>query len=239
LTELGAPDVVIDVNPGIGKAGHGVLHFAGRAARAVVLTSMDVYRAMSVLWGVEDEPQAMPVTEDAELRSGPSPDLGDDLAFDNLEVEASAARAPFPVTVVRCPVIYGPLDSQRRLRDYVRAMTEGRARIAVPRLRLSRGYVEDVAAAVVATASDERAAGRTYNVAEPDALSEAEWAGAIGDTFGWRGEVVEEGPRLQDLYGDTSRIRAELGYAERVGRAEGLRRAVEWEVGVAGDAGHP
>jgi hypothetical protein len=46
-------DVVIDINPGIEKGGHGVLHFAGKADRGVVLTSMDVYRAMSVLWGLE------------------------------------------------------------------------------------------------------------------------------------------------------------------------------------------
>jgi nucleoside-diphosphate-sugar epimerase len=41
------PDVVIDVSPGLGKGGHGVLHFAGIAERGVVLTSMGVYRAMS------------------------------------------------------------------------------------------------------------------------------------------------------------------------------------------------
>jgi NAD(P)-dependent dehydrogenase (short-subunit alcohol dehydrogenase family) len=46
------PDVVIDVSPGLGKGGHG---------------------AMSVLWGVEDAVQGMPVTEDSELRTGPSP----------------------------------------------------------------------------------------------------------------------------------------------------------------------
>ncbi len=33
----------------------------------------------------------------------------------------------------------------------------------------------------------------------------------------------------QDLVADTARIRSELGYREPVSRAEGLRRAVEWE----------
>jgi nucleoside-diphosphate-sugar epimerase len=230
------PDVVIDVSPGLGKGGHGVLHFAGIAKRGVVLTSMDVYRAMAVLWGVEDAVQEMPVTEDSELRTGPSPDLTEDLAFDNLTVEQAVAAADFPVTVLRCPVIYGPLDTQRRLRPYVRQMLDKRPAIVLDarlaRLRMSRGYVENVAQAAVLATSSDRATGRTYNVGEVDALSEAEWVREIAAAFGWDGEVVadpEGPPPAQDIYADTSRIRAELGYVESISRPEGLRRAVEWE----------
>jgi nucleoside-diphosphate-sugar epimerase len=251
------PDVVIDVNPGLGKGGHGVLHFAGIAKRGVVLTSMDVYRAMSVLWGVEGagEPQPMPVTEDSELRSRPSPDLTAELAFDNLDVEhAVAGRPEFPVTVLRCPVIYGPLDPQRRLSAYVRRMADRRPGIVLDarlaRLRLSRGYVENVAQAVVAAVSDDRAGGRTYNVAEPDALTEAEWARAVAAEFGWDGHVVVVEPDAlpsdlqvplppQDLFADTSRIRGELSYAEAITRADGLRRAIEWERAQQGDEPAP
>ena len=240
------PDVVIDVSPGRSKGGHGVLHFAGIARRGVVLTSMDVYRAMSVLWGVEGAgpPQPMPVTEESELRMQPSPDLTPDVDFDNLAVEQAVATAGLPITVLRCPVIYGPLDTQRRLRPYVRRMADARPAIVLDsrlaRLRMSRGYVENVAQAVVAAASDDRAAGRTYNVGDPDALSEAEWVRAIGDAFDWHGEVVVADPSAlpaelhvplpaQDLFGDTSRVRRELGYVESVSRSEGLRRAIEWE----------
>lgn len=242
-----ALDVVVDVNPGLAKAGHGVLHFAGIARRGVVLTSMDVYRAMSVLWGVDaGPPQQMPVTEESELRSQPSPDLGANVDFDNLDVErAVAARSDeLPVTVLRCPVIYGPFDSQRRLRHYVRAMADGRPAILLDsrlaRLRLTRGYVENVAHAVVTVVSDDRSAGRTYNAGEHDALSEAEWVRAVGAAFGWNGDVVVADPSAlpaklrvplprQDLVADTSRMRHELGYAEVVSRSEGLGRAIEWE----------
>ena len=240
------PEVVIDVNPGRGKSGHGALHFAGLALRGVVLTSMDVYRAMSVLWGVDDgSAQPMPVTEDAELRTAPSPDLGPDLDFDNLDVERAVVshRQEFPVTILRCPVIYGPYDTQRRLRHYVRRMADGRPAIILDsrlaRLRLSRGYVENIAQAAATAAADKRAAGRTYNVGEIDALTEAEWVRAVGREFGWTGELVVADIDVlpqrrsavpdQDLVGDTSRIRHELGYAELVPRAEGLRRAIEWE----------
>jgi nucleoside-diphosphate-sugar epimerase len=246
------PEVVVDVSPGIGKCGHGVLHFAGIAPRGVVLTSMDVYRAMAVLWEADGRRQAMPVDETSELRDGPSPDLTADLQFDNLEVEQAVRgrRADFPVTVLRCPVIYGPLDSQRRLRSYVRRMEDGRPAIVLDsrlaRLRLSRGYVENVAAAAVAATHRHRSAGRTYNVGEPDALSEGEWVRAVGDAFGWKGAVVSVEPDKlpdelraplpdQDLFADTSRIRKELGFAEPVDRNEGLRRAVAWERSQAGD----
>jgi nucleoside-diphosphate-sugar epimerase len=242
----GKPDVVIDISPGRGKGGHGVLHFVGIASRGVVLTSMDVYRAMAVLWGVEDDRQAMPVDEESALRRDPSPDLTSEFEYDNLVVERAVweRRADLPVTVLRCPVIYGPLDTQRRLRDYVRRMEEGRPAILLDarlaRLRLSRGYVENVAAAVVAASSSERASGRTYNVAETDALSEIEWVRAIGDAFGWTGTVLAVEPDdlpeelraplpAQDLFADTARIREELGYVEAVSRSEGLRRAIDWE----------
>jgi nucleoside-diphosphate-sugar epimerase len=124
-------------------------------------------------------------------------------------------------------------------------MVDGRPAIVLDsrlaRLRLSRGYVENVAEAAVAAVSDDRAAGRTFNVAEPDALSESEWAREIGVVFGWDGDVVAADaaqlpPELhvslppQDLFGDTSRIRRELGYAESVDRREGLRRAIDWEL---------
>lgn len=34
----------------------------------------------------------------------------------------------------------------------------------------------------------------------------------------------------QDLFADASRIRAELDYVEKVGRSEGPRRAIDWEL---------
>ena len=240
------PEVVIDVSPGIGKGGHGVLHFAGVAERGVVLTSMDVYRAMLVLWGMSSEVQPMPVTEESALRDRPSPDLVPDLAFDNVTVEqAVQGRADFPVTVLRCPFIYGPLDTKRRLRAYVRRMRDRRPAIVLDRqfarLRWSRGYVGNVAAAAVVAMADDRAAGKVYNVGEPDALTEDEWIYAIADAFGWDGRVVVSDPDVlppdlrvplpsQDLFADTSRIRDELGYDEHVTRRDGLTRAIEWEL---------
>jgi nucleoside-diphosphate-sugar epimerase len=105
--------------------------------------------------------------------------------------------------------------------------------------RWTRGYVEDVAAAIVLAVVDDRATGRIYNVGDESALTEREWVGEIGKAIGWTGEVFQASEDLPEhhrqpfdfryeLMTDTKRIREELGYKELVGRKEGLRRTVEW-----------
>jgi nucleoside-diphosphate-sugar epimerase len=101
--------------------------------------------------------------------------------------------------------------------------------------------VENAAAAVVLAATDERASGRVYYVAEINAYSEMEWVRAIGRAVGWSGDVVtltrDRIPRVrvptfntdQDLVVDTLRIRQELGYAEPIDLENALRAAVAWE----------
>jgi len=74
-----------------------------------------------------------------------------------------------------------------------------------------------------------------FNVGETEALTELEWVTAIGNAAGWSGRVVADStvsPSLAaewsvPLVTDTRKIRELLGYAECVGRAEGLRRTIE------------
>jgi nucleoside-diphosphate-sugar epimerase len=108
--------------------------------------------------------------------------------------------------------------------------------------RWSRGYVEDAAHALALAVTDDRAAGRVYNVAWEPALTMAEWVRRVGEVVGWRGEVVAlptarlpahlvpETDPTHDLVVDTGRIRHELGYAEVVPPDEALRRTVAWEL---------
>lgn len=240
------PEVVLDLVPYIDKAGHGVRHFSGIARRAVVVTSLDVYRAFAVAWGTERGPaEPMPLAEDAALRSAPSPDLTDDIDFDNVEVEdAVSGVADLPVTVLRMPILYGPHDPQRRLLRYVRRMADGRdaiildARVAA--LRWSRSYVENAAAAVCLAVRDDRASGRTLNVAATQTPTEAEWVALVAEAFEWNGAIVSIPPEqlpeslrsrlpvAQDLSVATDRLR-ELGYQEPVSLREGLLRSVDWE----------
>jgi nucleoside-diphosphate-sugar epimerase len=107
-------------------------------------------------------------------------------------------------------------------------------------LRWSRGYVENIAAAVALAVADPRSAGRVYNVGAPETPTEAEWVRCIGEASGWAGEVVvlpgESLPAstrsplavTQDVIVSSERIRDELGYVEDVRLGEGLQRTVTW-----------
>jgi nucleoside-diphosphate-sugar epimerase len=189
------PDVVLDMVPYINKDGHGISHFRAIAERAVVISSGDVYRAFGRLWKSEPgPPDLVPLREDAPLRSLGAPDgLGED-EFDNLEAERAAlAEAPLAATILRLPATHGPGDAQHRLARYVRAMEDRRPAIVLgethARWRWSRGYVENVAAAIALAVGDTRATGRIYNVAAATAVSEAEWIRAMAKITAWRGEV--------------------------------------------------
>jgi nucleoside-diphosphate-sugar epimerase len=142
-------------------------------------------------------------------------------------------------------MVYGPRDYQHRLFPYLKRMDDGRPAIVLDenraRMRVTRGYVGDVAVASALAATDARASGRIYNVGEADPSSEADWVRAIGEAAGWTGEILVVphdqlpdtlrwgGDARQDLVVDTTRIRAELGYRESVPRTEALRATVVWE----------
>jgi nucleoside-diphosphate-sugar epimerase len=229
------PHVVVDMRAFRREEGRRVLAFKDVAERAVVASSADVYRAYGRLNRTEPgPPERLPLTEDSALREVVIKE-----EYDKIGVEREARADPdFPVTVLRLPAIHGPGDYQHRLREYVKAMDDGEPQIELDarlaRWRWVRGYVEDVAHAVVLAATDERAAGRTYNVADPVAYSEEEWVRRIADVHGWPGELAfvnkeQELDLRQDYVVDSNRIRDELGYAEMVDPVEALRRTIEWE----------
>ncbi|MDX1532170.1 MAG: NAD-dependent epimerase/dehydratase family protein [Rhodothermales bacterium] len=223
----------------------------GIAARAVVLSSGDVYRAYDRLRSGAGPVEPVPLSESAPLRTSRYPyrahaEPGTRLhEYDKVLVEAAyRAAPPLTLTVLRLPAVYGPGDPQHRLYPLLRRMDDGRPAILLEEgqdvWRWTRGYVENVAAAIALAVADERAAGRTYNLGEAEARTERAWVEAVGEAAGWSGAVVAvPGDGLpaplrqpldwrQDLVLDTGRIRAELGYAEPVGRAEALRRTVAW-----------
>jgi nucleoside-diphosphate-sugar epimerase len=185
----------------------------------------------------------MPLSEDAPLREKPSIH-GE--RYEKRWVEREVMADPdLPGTILRLPAVYGPRDYQHRLFSYLKRMDDGRPAIlmdqGLAQWRFSRGYAENVATAIVRAVVDDRAAGRIYNVAEPEALPEAEWVRQIGQAVGWGGEVIvlpKERTPAHLVWGidldqhwvvDTLRIRVELGYHELVSREEALRRTVEWE----------
>jgi nucleoside-diphosphate-sugar epimerase len=248
-----APDVVLDMIPYTEEEARLLMRvFKGVARRVVVISSADVYRAYGRLLRLEPgEPDPVPLNEDAPLRErlypyGERAEGPDDFKYhyDKILVERVVMSDAFlPGTVLRLPAVYGPNDPQHRLFDYLKRMDDGRPTILLEevqsRWRWTRGYVENAAAAIALAVTNERAANRIYNVGEMDALTEADWVRSIGHAAGWNGEVVtlpnDSLPTQIDddyehhLVTDTRRIRAELGYKERISREEALRETINWE----------
>jgi nucleoside-diphosphate-sugar epimerase len=161
--------------------------------------------------------------EDSPLRSNlfpyraraRSPDAFE-YSYEKILVERVLMSAPdLPATILRLPKVYGPggnagLATMYAFRNH-------------PSWRWTHGYVENVAAAIVLAVTDPRGAGRIYNVGE-----------AVTPTISERlaGLPPSDIPAstdaslnfAHDIAYDTTRIRAELGYAEPVSYEEGLRR---------------
>ena len=99
-----------------------------------------------------------------------------------------------PGTVLRLPMVYGLGDYQHRLFRYLKRMDDKRPVIlldeAEAQWRWTHGYVENVADAIALAVTDERAAGRVYNVCEPFTFTMAEWISKIGQAAGWSGRVM-------------------------------------------------
>ncbi len=255
-----SPEVVVDFILGSAAQAAVTLDvFRGVARRIVALSSGDVYRAMAVLHRLESGPlEPVPLTEDSRLRApGPtySPETlaklrstfswvdGD---YDKVRVEQTLRSDPaLPATILRLPMVYGPGDPLHRFFPVLKRIIDGRPAILYEQsYALSipcRGYVENVAHAIVLAATREEAAGRTYNVADPFRFTEAEWTEKIGDALGWRGRILslprEQVPKhlllpynfAQHLFMDSTRIRAELGYREPIALDVSIGRTIEWE----------
>jgi nucleoside-diphosphate-sugar epimerase len=230
----------------------------GITARVVVLSSMDVYRAWGVFYGMEPGAlEPLPVDEDSAVRTQPPypPEALKKAAqmvswideeYDKVPAERVVlGDRALPATVLRLPMVYGPGDYAHRFHGVLKRIDDGRPFIPfaddVARVRTPRGYVDDVAAAIALAAVSGPAAARIYNICEPAFFSELEWARKIAAAAGWPGEFVvlprEKAPKYllwpgntaQHLVVSSERIRGELGYREQTPEAEAFQRTIEWE----------
>lgn len=245
-----APEVIVDMVPMNEHDARGVMSvFREIARRVVAISSVDVYRAYDIVRGLHSgPPDPVPLKEDSPLRERLYPYEREEIEeYEKILVERVVLGSEGPSgTVLRLPMVYGPNDYMHRMHPYLKRMEDGRQAILLEEglasWRWTMGYVEDVAAAIALATTNERAAGRVYNVGEPDALTHEEWVRSIGRAAGWSGEVItvsrERLPKHldwglentdQDWSVDTSRLRRELGYAESFSREEAVQRTVEWE----------
>jgi len=255
-----ASDVVVDFVLSSGPQAEELMKtFRGLARRVVMLSSMDVYRAIGISLGAETGPlQPIPLTEESELRRNLHPYPPEQLRglrqifswatddYDKIPAERVVMNdRDLPGTVLRLPMIYGPGDPLHRFYPVVKRILDKRPHIifadTIAQWRSPRGYVENVAAAIVLVATDDRAIGRIYNVAEQPAFSELDWARKVADAMNWKGKLVtlptermpphliRPGNAAQHWEASSARIREELGYEEPIRIDEAIRRTIDWE----------
>jgi nucleoside-diphosphate-sugar epimerase len=259
-----APDVVIDLILSSGTRAHELMTLFGGArsgtARVVAISSMDVYRACGVTHGLEPGPlEPLPLTESSALRTKlqtyPAAQVNMlqqifgwlDSDYDKIPVEREIlGNGRLPGTILRLPMVYGPGDRLHRFHPIVKRIADGRRVIVfserMAQWRATKGYVDNVAAAIALAAVSERAAGRIYNVGEADTLTELEWAQEIAGALHWTGTFITQpddrvpahlrapGNTAQHWVADSSSIRQDLGACETVTRHEAIRRTVDWEL---------
>ena len=255
-----APDIVIDLVISSARQAEELMDvFRGTTRRVVMLSSIDVYRAVGISHGTEDGPlQEVPLTEESELRRRLHPYPAESMQhlrkifgwvtddYDKIPAESVVmGDRKVPGTVLRLPMVYGPGDPLRRFYPVVKRILDGRRHIIFPETlaawRSPRGYVENVATAIALAATDDRAARRVYNVCEEPAYSELEWARKIAAEMRWDGDFVvlpldrtprhllQPGNAAQHWNASSVRIRQELGYQEPVTIDEAIRRTIRWE----------
>lgn len=251
-----APDIVIDmVAYTRSDAAALVRTLRGVAGRLVVISSSDVYRARDRLFGIDPGPlEPTPLAETSPLRSRLYPYRTPGVAetdpkyrYDKVLVEQVVQQhGDLPATILRLPAVYGPGDFQHRTFEFLKRMEDRRDTILIGRAQLgwrwSRGYVENVAAAIALAATHPAATGRVYNVADERALTIEEWVEHIGRAAEWEGRIrgvpdenlpahlrTEGMVWGQDWVVDTTRIRRELGYAEPVSLGEAFNRTIRWQ----------
>lgn len=201
-----------------------VASFRGRAARLIVASSGDVYRAYGRLTGLEPGPvEPMPLTEESPLREVLFPyrsaERGPEWirSYEKILAERVVlSDRELPGTVLRLPKVYGGGKN-----DDLATMYGARQH---PQWRWTHGYVESVAAAIVLAATHSAAAGRIYNVGEEYTPTVAERLSKLPSS-----QIPVNTQALnydQDVVYDTNRIQSELGYREIVPYEEGLRRSL-------------
>ena len=249
-----SPDVVIDmVAYSEDEAVQLTKTFSGIVKRLIVISSCDVYRAYDRLWNVfTNELIPVPLNEKSALRENyypyrkiMAPQTNDwSYNYEKILVENTVrACSTINSTILRLPMVYGPGDYSR-IYPYLKRMDDNRPVLLdenKAKWRFCRGYVEDIANAIMLSALDHREGNRIYNVGEIEAHSEIEWIQLIGNVAGWRGEIITVSrDRLpshlveppidweQDLTIDTTLIRHELNYRELYSPKEEMKKSIDW-----------
>lgn len=152
----------------------------------------------------------------------------------------------FPVTIFRCPVIYGPENwmDEREGSYFVRLLQ--RRRVLIPGKGgtfLHFTHVDDLARAYIAAAQDTRTLGQIYNIASGEAISIKGYVDTIAKVIGQEARKVFIEPHVirsigktgvfpyrweQSVFYDISKAKADFGFCPQFNMEEGLRHTFQW-----------
>jgi nucleoside-diphosphate-sugar epimerase len=244
-----AADAAIDLSAMTAADAEALVGALDPSVPLVAASSCDVYRAFASLHeGVVTD--AVPLREDAPLRTGPPPDQVvmpgwsyEAAAYDKLDVERIYLGRG--ATICRLPVAYGEHDYKRREEFVLARVRAGRGRIPVGAgtLLLSRGYAPEIARGL--RLAVERAgggdSGEIFNFAELETATVGLWIQEILAAAGHEAELVRvqedhlpedlgftaEFP--QPLVVDASKAADELGWVHAPWR-ECVAKSVKWHL---------
>lgn len=242
-------DALIDMIPMNYKdSGMVVEIFRGRLKHSVHISSQDVYAPWIGVYTGKDLNYPIPYTENTPLRNdlfiyrGKFPPLED---YEKITVERTImtanATGAFPATILRLPAVYGPWDNQIREYFFIKRILDGRTRLVLGSgadWLWQRGYVEDIASAIVLVLENPKTNGQVYNVGHHNVWTVRQLATKIAEFMDWKWEIVSfpdkilpQGfpfPYRPHIVVDTSKIRFQLGFKENFSLETGLKATIKW-----------
>jgi nucleoside-diphosphate-sugar epimerase len=187
-----------------------------------------VYASSSSVYG---DDVALPMREDA-LPQPESPYGVTKLAAEQL-CHLYFANYGVPTVSLRYFTVYGPRQRpDMGFNRFFRALLEGRPVVQFGDGLQTRDftYVTDIVAAT-ASAAVRGVPGRVYNIGGGSRVSLRDVFDMIARVAGRPLTIDRQPPQkgdMRDTYADTSRARADLGFAPRVGLEDGLREMFRW-----------
>ena len=237
------PAVVIDTMAMTRASAEGAVAVLPPDARAVVLSSMDVYQAYGDLHAGRAT-QPVPFDEESPVRAERYPYRGQIPGMDDYEkLDVEAVYGAREAVVCRLPAVFGPHDGQRREAPILDRVTAGRDRIpfGAGNWLWSRMHVHDCAVALALVAEREAADGQVLNIGPRHVLTMRQWAEVVVDAAGGRAALVTvpddalppdlgvSGALGQHMVADCSKARALLGWEDGDASAR-VRESVEWHL---------
>lgn len=248
-----APDAVVHCIAYTEQHGRDLAEvFEGLDVHAVVLGSMDCYRAFSDLRAGQEPAEGFPTQEADPLappfywrgtEHGRAEDYDKNLLTDALLAAGAAGR--LRPTVLRLPMVYGPEDPQfaHRHGEAIWHCLDERPRYVIGAVTQATiwtfGYVENVAAGVLHTLAHPAAtAGQVYNLGEARVRTKRRWAELYAAAAGLELEVcavpdaalgdTEPNAAAPHLIVDSGRFARETEFVAPVTVEQAVARTLDW-----------